>query len=372
MLNGIIYFGSASHCDQNLYHGWLFAYDAETLQQKSIFCTTPDGPSAPIDMSPKGNPTDIGIQGGVWQAGQGIASDGDSLFFTTGNGGFQAQSPDEGPIVNALYPNGVFSYNANKGGNNYGNTVLKLDVGLNVRSYFTPADQWTLDDNDFDLGSGGVMVLPLQLGAYPNQLVTMGKDSMIFLLDRDALGGFPGDAPPGKYGTDMPPAIYTIGVAAEINPVGPDAFVNWNNGIWGGPAYFHGYDGNNNEVRYVFYSGNNISLRAFKLSNGTLTQTGQSINKYSFGGTTPVVSSNNLVPGSEIVWVVDRNGTDNNVNTVHLHAYKLSELISNNAGVHPLFDWMIGTWEHGQAYIVPTIMNGKVYVACEDNIGVFF
>ena len=43
LLNGTIYIAYASHCDDGPYHGWLFAYDAATFTQKSVYVTTPNG-----------------------------------------------------------------------------------------------------------------------------------------------------------------------------------------------------------------------------------------------------------------------------------------------------------------------------------------
>src|ERR1700722_4103539 len=43
LLNGTIYIAYASHCDTSPYHGWLFAYDAATFTQKSVYVTTPNG-----------------------------------------------------------------------------------------------------------------------------------------------------------------------------------------------------------------------------------------------------------------------------------------------------------------------------------------
>ena len=43
LLNGVVYFGFAGHGDYQPYHGWIFAYAADTLAGKAIFCTTPNG-----------------------------------------------------------------------------------------------------------------------------------------------------------------------------------------------------------------------------------------------------------------------------------------------------------------------------------------
>ncbi len=92
LLNGRIYIGFGAHCDNSasLYHGWVLAYDATTLQQVGVFCTTPDsdptsvGGDTPFDM------------GGVWQSGMGLAADPQNfIYFITGNGLFDANVPPD-------------------------------------------------------------------------------------------------------------------------------------------------------------------------------------------------------------------------------------------------------------------------------------
>ena len=71
--NGYVYFGYAAHGDDNNWHGWLFAYNATTLQQSAALCLTPN---------------DIG--GGLWGSGAGLPIDtsipGGRMFVVTGNG----------------------------------------------------------------------------------------------------------------------------------------------------------------------------------------------------------------------------------------------------------------------------------------------
>ena len=84
LLNGIVYIGFASHGDNGPWHGWLLAYNAATLQQTSVFCTTPNGQGS-----------------GVWQGGAGLAADVPDpvnhpfgrMFVTTGNGTYDATTP---------------------------------------------------------------------------------------------------------------------------------------------------------------------------------------------------------------------------------------------------------------------------------------
>src|SRR5208337_1566661 len=77
--------------------------------------------------------------------------------------------------------NGLFS--ANSGGIDFGDSVLKLKWSssnhtITVSRVFSPWDEKTLDNNDTDLGSGGVLLLPDQLGTkYPHLLLQAGKEA---------------------------------------------------------------------------------------------------------------------------------------------------------------------------------------------------
>ena len=56
---------------------------------------------------------------------------------------------------------------------------------------FTPNVQATLDEQDLDLGSGGLLILPTQTaGNYPHLAVQAGKQGTFYLLNRDNLGGY--------------------------------------------------------------------------------------------------------------------------------------------------------------------------------------
>ena len=70
--NGLIYLCYSSYGDSGNYHGWVMAYNAQTLQQAGIYNDTPNG-----------------SQGGIWQGGDGMAGDENRDVFTmTGNGSF--------------------------------------------------------------------------------------------------------------------------------------------------------------------------------------------------------------------------------------------------------------------------------------------
>ncbi|MFX9042792.1 hypothetical protein ABTN45_20475, partial [Acinetobacter baumannii] len=79
----------------------------------------------------------------------GPATDGNSLFFATGNGEFNP---------------------ANK---SYGDATVRLRFStFSIADYFAPSNQKQLDDTDADLGSGGVMLIPASAqGTYPYPLM---------------------------------------------------------------------------------------------------------------------------------------------------------------------------------------------------------
>ena len=130
--NGFVYLCYSSFCDGGNYHGWVFAYNAQTLQRAGIFCDTPNG-----------------SQGGMWQGGDGMAGDGtNSVFAMTGNGTFGTNYSS--PI----------QYNLSS-------SFLKFDgsSGLTLTDYFTPYNQNSLSGADLDIAAGGPMVLPDSVGS---------------------------------------------------------------------------------------------------------------------------------------------------------------------------------------------------------------
>ena len=143
--NGKVYVAFGAHQDAPPFHGWLMAFDAETLQPAApVFCTTPGGE-----------------MGGIWQAGNGPAADQDgNLYVMTGNGTSDPASKQ------------------------FANMLLKLSPDLIPIGWFAPANIDFLNVSDVDLGSSGPMLLP-----DTGQIVGGGKDGRIFVLDRSNPGG---------------------------------------------------------------------------------------------------------------------------------------------------------------------------------------
>src|SRR5579872_198109 len=314
LVNGIVYVPFASHGDASLMlsNGYIFAYDENTLTQLAAFSPTTDAAYPTMAT--------------IWGSGFAPAADAQgNVFAAIGNS-----------LPNATPSNG-----------DYGNSVVKLSPALSILDYFTPYTISLLNSSDLDLGSAGTMLLPDQPGAIPHLAVACGKAGWLYLMNRDAMGGYT----PG--GPDM--------IVQELpHEVGFKSV-----GVHGGPAYYRSPKG-----PMVYYSGNQDRLKQFKLLTGTnthFTLFAKSPNTFTgLGGSTPVVSSNGSMPGTGIVWSLVR---PNNIQTtpVMLVAYDASSVYTE------LYSAPVSMWLNpkGGAYLVPTVMNGKVYVGGAYSVTVF-
>jgi outer membrane protein assembly factor BamB len=318
IMNGRVYIAFGAHCDNDLqqYHGWIFSYSVtDPGQPPQVFNTTPE---KSVGAYPE-------AAGGIWQSGFGLAADNiGNLYFQTGNGLF----------------------NADLGGRNVGDSVVRLqtaDGNLTFQpspeNFFTPSNERQLDKSDADLGSGGTMVIPDQPdSATPHLLAGCGKDGIIRLLNRDFLGGHTG----------------------RTNPKAADNAIQdlpGNGGTWCGPAYWEGPGGH-----YLFYTGDGGRLRRFRLGTrpdlggkSWLTQTGMSSTMFAVGNAgfpspTPVISSDGPTPGTGIVWLLRRDDDS-------LRAYDadtLALLWSSGTGDDTLGGRLV-------KFSVPVVAGGRVY-----------
>jgi len=315
LLNDVVYMGYASHGDNGPYHGWILGYDAQTLAPVSAYNSTPNG-----------------SDGGIWAGGAGLAADqSGNVFVETGNGTLSTNLLDNNQ-------------------NNFGDSFIKLSTGngLQVVDYFTPFNQEQLDIVDLDLGSGGCLVLPDEVGsgAHPHLLVGSGKEGKVYLLDRDNLG---------HYNSQDDSQI----VQSIADSVGGPSHPELVGGSMGMPAYFNSR---------LYYGGVGDLLKAFRFSGGTLIETPESTSSetFFFPGTTPSVSANGTQNG--IVWALQVDAHEPGGLAI-LHAYDATDLTheiynSNQAGVR---DYLVGAIK----YSVPTIANGKVYTGAQYGLVVY-
>jgi hypothetical protein len=157
LAKGTVYLSWASSCDVGPYHGWVMAYDAQTLKQKAVFNDSPDADD-----------------GGIWESDTGIAADEDgNVFAATGNGRFDVA----------------------KGGRDYGDSLVKLSgADLRVVDYFTPFNADHLNAEDNDLGSGGPLLVPADQSERLRFAIVGGKAPLLYVVDRDRMGHFQPDS----------------------------------------------------------------------------------------------------------------------------------------------------------------------------------
>jgi hypothetical protein len=310
LANGSVYVSFGNHDDvrKAKLHGWIFQYDASTLAPQRFFNTT-------LDLSMKYGAT-------IWAAGWGPSTDdAGNLIFATGDGPFDADT----------------------GGNNWGDTVMKMTSGLTVTDYFTPQDQATLDSLNHDLGGGGVMLLPDQPGAYPHLATITGEEGTIYLLNRDALGHYtPGG--PDDVVQELPQGIHKL---------------------VGGPTYYSGPTGN-----FVYYCGTGDPLKAYRLDTSPTTQLTLAALAPAKcgggGGGLPVVSSDGTTPGTGIVWVSTR-PANKATNPVLLQAFDAADV------THQLIHLPVALWQnlHNPPFLTPTVINGRVFVGTSNSVEEF-
>jgi hypothetical protein len=300
--NGSLYVAASSHCDRNAgqISGWILRYGAD-LAQQGAFSTiyTPAG----YELS------------AIWMAGFAPAIDDDgSVFAITGNGAWA------------------------KGGKDWGESVLRWPKSLaKAADWFTPAAYGSLNGADQDFGSGGVMLLPVQPGQFaPPLAVAMGKDAVLYLLDRTDLGHKKAD---------------------DAGALQWQRLGSTGSGVWGGPAYYQGPDGG-----VVFYQISSDVLRAFAVSTGSnpkLTATVLGTTNGGFGGALPIVSSNGSQAGTGVVWMVRRTSPP------QLEAYDAEKLGA------PIFAAAVGAWTSGTPFLTPLEANGRVYVPTTGQVAIF-
>jgi Chitobiase/beta-hexosaminidase C-terminal domain/PQQ enzyme repeat len=214
LLNGVVYIGFGSYCDDNAYHGWLLGYNETNLSQVSSYIVTPNG-----------------SQGAIWSSGMAPAADSSgNIYIMTANG----------------------TFDANSSGSDYGESFLKLSTssGLSVADWFTPSDYATLNANDTDLGSGGPVLLP---GGY---VVGVGKDGNMYLCNQNNFG---------HYNSSKNACLQSFSATAATDTVGTSPV------YWQGPTkkYLFLWSGNNNAVAYQF-TGTNVNTTA--VGTGSVAQ----------------------------------------------------------------------------------------------------
>ena len=348
-----------THEEKDTTHGWLLAYDVETLLRTASWCTTPRG-----------------FGGGIWQAGQGPAADenGD-IYLMTGNYGAEDGAGNALPVAAGDLPQSIVKLR-------YTPPAPGTTGKLEPVAWFQPFQDHVRNkhgqDNfqDYDLGSAGPLPLP---GL--NLVVGAGKDGVLYVLDADT----------DKFGQGsdfsrlkQPPIFFTyfpgFGVdAAQVANLdrlvdGKTHHLHASPAYWVSPA----------RGPMLFDWGENESLRAWTIdAAGKVSFVAKSAETASAGmgglggmpGGFVTVSSNASEPDTGIIWATAPVSGDANRHVVEgiLRAYDATALhpVSNADGTPRLkLLWdskhIPSNSFHFSKFCPPVMADGKVIVPTYD------
>ena len=302
-MGSTIYTTWSSHCDFSPYTSWVMAFNADTLARSAV-----------LNLEPNGS------DGGIWMSGTAPAADSSSnIYFLEGNGTFDTTLNSQG------FPSQ----------GDCGNCFVKLSTstGLVLADYFTMHNTVAESNADQDLGSGGALVLPdVQDGGGKTKhlAVGAGKDTVIYVVDRDSMGKF-------NAAND---AIYQE-ISGQLG-----------GGVYSMPAYFN---------NTVYFGAVGDALKAFPIANAKLASTPSSQSTHTFGypGAAPSISANGSTNG--IVWAVDNAGILYAFDPANLN----TELYDSNQAANNRDHFA------GNKFITPMVANGRVYVGTPNSVAVF-
>jgi hypothetical protein len=145
LASGTVFVAFGSFGDQGTYFGWIMGYNATTLAQTSIVCTTPNA--------------DLGA---VWMGGGGPVIDGSgNAYYMTGNGPFDGLTSFGDSLVKYSTTNGQ----------------------LSLADWFAPDNFSYLAANDLDFGTTGPIML-----TGTNLIAGVGKFGTLYLMNSGSLG----------------------------------------------------------------------------------------------------------------------------------------------------------------------------------------
>jgi hypothetical protein len=326
LVGGQVLIAWGSFSDSGIYRGWLMAYDSKTLKQTAVF-----SPATQYQAQDVANgPSDHGGGGSFW-------------------GGGAAPSIDSAGNIYVIAADG--SFNADTGGKNYGDSVLKLKLSngsFQVLDYYTPANYACLDNADLEIGSGGLMLLPSGAGGSQPLAITGNKEGRIYLLNTSNLGKFdPTDAQiPQQFLAGSQACQPGQGSSGADGP-------GWER-LYGNVTYWNGS---------VYLALANTDLRQYRFSGGILSTTpaSRTVTQFLNRGANTVVSANGNADA--IVWAETKDGQS----AIGLHAYDATdvshELWNNYMGTNVLYP--------GVRFANPVVVDNKVIAAGANDLFIY-
>jgi hypothetical protein len=318
----IIAWGSFS--DWGVYHGWVMAYDPKTLTQSAVFNTATQFQA----VDDANGPADHGGGASIWMGGASPSVDSDGNIYLVASDG---------------------SFNANTGGANHGDSVLKLKFdgsSFSVADYFTPSNQACINAADLEIGSGGVSVVDVN-GRRTG--IVINKEGRMYVLDLNNMGKY-------NPGGDQVPQVVMVGSKQCFDGMGtgfaegPD----WQR-LYANPSVWNGN---------VYVGASSAPLKQYAFSGGTLNAVAQSGAVAGMRGWNTVVSSNGAQNG--IVWGYTKNASEGRA---ELHAYDATNIS------HELWNSSMNSGRDqlgaGVGFGEPVVAEGKVFAPTAFNVAVY-
>ena len=314
LANGNVYAGFASFCDVSAdkSRGWVLGWQKDTLTPLAHNEMTNVLSSSPDDF----------FLSSIWMSGYGLAANpttGD-IYFVTGNSDYSGTTLDPEK--------------------NIAESAVQMSTDLStVKSLFTPPNGVELENYDIDYGSGGFLLLPPQTNQPFDLGAAAGKDGNLYFFNADNLGT-------GMSNTNI--GTYDI-----------------HGGCWCGQSYYTAADGTG---RVVTSGGN--TTQVWKVKTGAHPKLVPLAAMADIGGGQDPgfftsISSNGTDDKTAVVWALSHadGSPQHNVSLYAFNARKGNTLFSGHAGQWPNTD--------GNANLVPTVANGKVYVAAYQTLDIF-
>lgn len=219
-----------------------------------------------------------GGQGGIWMSGMAMATDGNRVFWVSGNG--------------VGHENKAVPASGSSGCKTLGEAAVNLAVGeggkLSLTDYFQPYDYEAMDGGDQDFGSGGVALL--DPGTFKGTgvskiAVTSGKNGKIYILNANNLGGY-------KLGPGQTDGIIQTIVTNKAVFGGVGSYPLEGGYIYSTPVGYPTY------VYKLGLSGSGVPV---------FSQVGRTPENSAgrVGGGVPVITTNQGKEGTAILWMTD-------------------------------------------------------------------
>jgi hypothetical protein len=316
LLNGTLYMAFASHADlrENVltqkkepYVGLVAAYNPTTLALEASF-----------------NAEENGLGAAIWQGGRGLVSDGTYVYAATAN------------MINPGSPD-------------YSENFVQLNAGtLTLASSYVDPDQSCLNTLDLDLSSSGPQIIPAN-GA--DLLVGGGKEGKVYIVN---LGeSLSSQTPAYFWGTSHHPTLPAEGGTCTDTRVGGQGYLQGSDtAVWSNPS----------GISYYYTFGNNDLLYSWQLTSSNSFEQTSSDSPANKGPNGVALSANGSTNG--ILWMIAPQASGPAI----LYAYNAT----------PASGHLTQLWNSTQVaardtlgflgrYSIPTIANGKVYVATGSN-----